>query len=551
MLDLRARTLPTYTANTLDILSSKLGTALPIGISQILEQIGATGLQSLYETGSHKWSLSENSAAAIKVSEKIIRSREPGLLWLETKGLIDLSLLNGTSIPLGSFASISGGYKFNTQVNIRRYEPYFCPSGSLPKGASLGNALQLPIKAALAAELPAGSEFEISAEVKGAFRLSCYLGLQNSEKTALTLLTRKLPEPGKVSVSFIRDHENENSIGYKQENDGLPTSFLGRIGRQVLNYFDWLKWFGSALFIFEAGKQNHTNAFTRFEFDLSNPEHAQAFEDIFFKCSTDKAIKLGLGKSGTENKSGYSFGSNFELADWKLRFFGISESEKRTEIGTQVYQCFNSTREYISYWFSKVKLAWEWKSLEGPNQRSKEASCHLNLDTPHASVFFELTEALRISVLEDAKQTFWDSFGTEVHADIQLTHTGIRKIQLSSFKEAFYAYLDRNGPLIKDFEAAYQYGQLLNKSWLTRWWYSGQMKDLENKHPELAGLRTEIGDAYWFGRNTHPFKGSLKRFSDTECIAAIMRLAGSENVIIEDLSISRPGMSITVPKQPA
>ncbi len=550
MLDLKARTLPTHTANTLDILSSKLGSSLPIGISQILDQIGATGLQSLYETGSHKWNLSEHSAATVKLSEQIIRDKEPGLVWLETKGQVDLSLLNSASIPLGSLSCVSAGYRFDTQVNIRRREPYHSPSGSLPKGACIEHAIQLPVTAALASELPVGSEFELSALGTGAFRLSYYLGVQNSEKTSLTLLTRKLPEPGKVSVKFTRGYQSENSIGYKKESDTPDISVLGRIGRQILSYFGWLKWFGSAFFIFEAGKQNQTDSFTQFEFDLSNPEHAEAFEDIFFKCSTGKAIELGLGESGTENESGYSFGSGFELADWNLSFFRVRESEKQTQIGTQIYQHFHTAQEYLSSWFSKARLAWEWKSIEGPDKRSKDASCRLNLDTSNASDFFEITQALGIPVLENARQTFLDNFGTEVHVDVQLTHEGIRKIQLSSFKEAFYAYLNENGSLIKDFEAAYQYGQLLNKPWLIRWWYGSEIKSLENKHPELSRLSTEIQTAYWFGRNTHPFKGSLKRFSNTECIAAIMRLAGSENVIIEDLSIARPGMSMATPKLP-
>lgn len=522
--------LPTFTPKSVN---THVANALELFNSEV-------GLVGRHLIGLDKLDLPFSNIATVKFTEKIspagdreilkdpirkkcdtlYRESKKNIIWVETTGQVDFK---NTFLVTG-------------QVRLRRLEPYESPSGLLPKWVSIGNSIQIPCLAALAKTMAPGSEFELQGEGRLNLKFEAEAEIQATGKKNISLLIQKLPQENRVMVKLSTSKGLEGSLGYKCSYD--PAWSFGAIGKYILEKLDFLKWSHPASSIFEAKRQDNNRIFKQYILDLSQPEQAKAYEELFRHFPT-KEPSIAEEQEGESHETSYDINAFFALGETQLTLLKVSEIEKVSRLNQIKYQESKSIREYLSKWFSKMSVIWEWISLDDPIKKINRSYCHLTFDSPYASDFFDITDSLHIPVLKEAREILETYPKTDFHADIFFKDAGIKNIQQSSFDQGLEAYLGEKPP-----ELAKRYGEIQNKWFFTRWYFLRERSRLEAQDPWLYAHRQEITQAYLFAQKTQPFKGSLNRFSDMKSIVSLMKLAGLQEAIIHELSIIGPGMGL-------
>lgn len=554
---LQPRFVNTQLGNALEIFNSEWAAGVDLGTSHLLKQTGLLPLESLYQRGKSQFELPLGVMSMIQFAEKIwpVASREiikdpikkkceqlykeanKNIIWVETSGQADLGKSIKTKVPIGVYATGQSAFEFLGQIRMRRLEPYESPSGLLPKWVSLGNTVQVPCTASLAKNMPPGSEFELVGEGRLDLKFEIQAGLYGRKKKNLSLLVQKLPQEGKVLVKLSQCNSLEGSLAYKYYYDFKWS--LGTLCQYVFEKLGLSKWTRPVSGIFEAKRQDNQSVFKQYVLDLSNTEQARAYEDLIGRFSIEKAEAVTQKQAGGNHETSYEINASANLADTVLNLFKVSESEKKSFLNQINYQESRSVREYISKWFSKISIIWEWVLLEDPVKKSSQSYCHLTFDSPYASDFFDVADSLKIPVLKEAREILSTYPKTNFHADIFFTDTGIKNIQKSSFEQAFESYLGLSG-----LKGAQRYGEIQNKWFFTRWYFFKEKQKLEQENPWLGEHRVEILKAYQFAKKMQPFKGSLKRFSDMKSVVSLMKLADPKETLIHELSLVGPGMGL-------
>ncbi len=556
------RSVPHNLANALEVFNSDFGPALGVTTSHILKEAGLDRLEGFYQRGQGKFNLPLGAVAGVKFTERIIpagdreilkddirkncdglyKKANKSIIWVETSGQTDLSKLAKTKLPIGRYATGQSAFELTGQVRLRRLEPYESPSGALPKGVSLGHAIQIPYTAALARAMPPGSEFELSGEGRVSLKFEAQAGFQAIGKKTLSLCAQKLPQDDKILVKLVGSRGFEGTLGYKYKYD--PRLSFGAMGQYVFENLGFMRWTHPASGVVEAKREDNRRAIRQYVFDLSNAEHAAAYEDLFRHFSTEKADQITQKKIGNETETSYDINASANIGDIALTLYHTSESQKISRSNSVDYQESKSIYEHVSKWFSKISVVWEWIALTDPQKKSSKSYCHLTFNSPYASDFFDITDSLKIPILTEAREILTAYPKTEFHADIFFTDMGIQNIQKSSFEQAFEADLGETPP-----PEARRYGEILNKWFFTRWFFTREKHHLESQNPWLKENSARIARAYAFAKKTQPFKGSLRRFSDMKSITSLMKLARPEETIIHELSVIGPGISLYNPDE--
>lgn len=545
-------------ANAHELLSSNPIPGMDLGASYFLKRFGFDKLDSFYQRGQGKFDFLFGSLLSGKFSERILpagdrevlknevqkkcdelyRLSGKNIIWVETTGQADLTKTNKSKMRLSTFASSTSPFEVSGIFRIRKLEPYESPSGVLPKGVSLGRTLQVPCNAALAAAMAPGSIFEVTCEGQANLKLENPLGVKAIRKQNISLKIQKLPQKNKVIVRVITGKGFEGNLNYQQHYN--PSWSFGSLGQSLMEGLGLLSWFRPSSATAEAKRLSNERHIKQYTLDLSNKEQAQAYEEIFRKFSIQKAEALEQKQNGIQTEAGYELNASAMIGDTPITFYRILESEKNTDFAQIQYQESKTITETISKWFKKVSITWEWISFKNPTSENRQQSyCHLTYHSPHASDFFYITDSLGIDILQDARVILANYHKTEFHADIFLTNMGIKNIQSSSFREAFETYSGLSGE-----PHAIRYAQLQNKYFFSRLFHYREINELEKLNPSLKDSRNILAKAYAFASKVQPFKGSLKRFSDTQSIVSLMKLAKPGESIIHELSLMGPGIAL-------
>jgi hypothetical protein len=494
-----------------------LGTEARLVTSYGLRQLGLNRLDAFVQNGQSRFNLPFVSVGGVKFSERTVpcplSQQESNVIWVETSGLLETG-----SSPQSQFG-------FSGQIRFKRIEPYRSPSGSLPLGGSLKNALQFPITAKLASDMPAGSKLELS----GNSGLNIYQ--QGAGKT-LSLVIQKLPGANQIAVEVAHGEHYTGGLGYQYAYH--PQLEFGAFGQYILDKLNLLQWFAPISGGIKAQKQQTNKTIKQAVFDLSNPQQAQAYESLFTQLTLSDTEVF----AATESESSYDIDASAAIGDIPVTFLHIAESEKTTHQASAEFQETKSIYERMSKWFSKFSVIWEWIS------NSRNSFSHLTFDSPYASDFFDITDSLKIPVLTQAREILIASPETKFHADIFFTESGMKKIQSCSFDQAFEAYLGESSSTDTK-----RYGEIQNKWFFTRWYFLFERWDLEKANPDFLKNADRIAAAYAFAGKIHPFKGSLGRFSDMKSIATLMKLAGPTGTKIHELSVIGPGIALSTPDE--
>lgn len=556
------RSVNTNLANAFELLDPTPVPGLSAGISHFLKEMGLDKLDSFYQKGQTQFALPLGIISNAKFTEKTIpagdreilkdevrkkcdelyRKSNKSIVWVDTSGAVDLSKAAGSKIPIGAYATGKSAFEFSGQLRLRRLEPYESPSGVLPRGISFGNSIRVPYTAFLARAMPPGSEFEISGEGSLNLTFEVQAAFKTSSKKTLSLLAQKLPQADKILVKLIDSGSLEGSLGYKYRYD--PRLSFGVMGQYILETLGFMRWTRQTSGFMEGKRQDSKRLIKQYVFDLSIPEQAQAYEDLFLRFSITKAEELAQKEIGNESETSYELNACTTIGGTPITLYHVSESEKFAYSSSVNYHESKSVYERISKWFSRFSIVWEWISLNDNKNKSSKSYCHLTFDSPYASDFFDVTDSLKIQMLSEAREILTNYPKTEFHADIFFTDTGVQNIQKSSFDEAFEAYLDK----VPTAEIK-RYGEIQNKWFFTRWFFWREISRLENQNTGLKEIKTQIVEAYAFAKKTQPFKGSLKRFSDMKSIVSLMKLAKPEETIIHELSLTGPGIHLSNPDE--
>ncbi|MEI6805613.1 MAG: hypothetical protein WCK49_03790 [Myxococcaceae bacterium] len=551
-LSVSPRSVQTRLANTLEIFNSNFVPAFDVSLSNFLKEQKLDFLESIYKGKNKSLKLTERVIPAgdrsllkneiRKKCDELYRKAHKNVIWVETTGLVDLSHTSKKSIPLGVYATGQSGLGFSGQLRLRRLEPYDSPSGSLPRGVSAGHAMQIPCTAALAKIMPAGSEFEFSGEGGFTLNFDITAELKATGKKIISIITQKLPQTDKIVVKLINSSGLERGLGYKYRYD--PKWIFGAIAEYLLDNFGFMRWTHPTAANLEAKQQKNKSLIHQYVLDLSVPDQAKAYEDLFMRFSTKKAEEFAQKETGKESEVSYDINASASIGDTPLTLYHVSESEKTTESSSVDYKETKSIYEHISKWCSKLSVAWELISFKDKQKEFSQSYCHLTFNSPYASDFFELIDSLGISVLKEARDILSANPKTEIHADIFFTDAGIKNIQKSTPEQAFEAY----SGLILTPEAK-RYGEIQNKWFFTRCFFIFESKRLEQQTPWFKEKSSVIAHAFAFSKKTLPFQGSLKRFSDMKSIVSLMKLADPIEMIIHELSITGPGLSVFNPDE--
>ncbi|MES2503443.1 MAG: hypothetical protein V4534_01055 [Myxococcota bacterium] len=556
-------------SNALEIFDRAYGPGMDIVGAHLLRQAGLSKIQSALEEGQTRIDLPFAIRSDLKFSDRIYpagdrlilkdavkkacdtyyRQANRKIIWLETNGRVKLSKDKQTSIPLGLYAEGQVGFSLSNEVRLRKLEPYESASGELAKGASFLQSIQIPYTAQLARSMPPGSEFELSEEARAKFSLELPAGVQASKTRCASIFAQKLLSPNKIMVKLTTSSGNEGGLGYEYRNERRLSFCIFQTITHVVGLDRFFSWIASAHAVAAAKRTNQQNHIKQYVFDLSKAEEAQAYDDIFLKFSTERADKIARKQVSEETETSYDFNAAGGIGDSNVTFFHKMESAKESYLSDNHYQKSTSLREHFSKWFSKMSIMWEWMSLDNPNKSLNKSYCHVTVDSPNATDFFELTEALEIPLLNDAKEILLSDPATNIHIDVYFSEKGIQNIQNSSMIEDFGSYLTKQLPIGTDQATALRYGEILNKSIFTRWFFSRERGRMEKANPILISHKTRIREAYAFAKKTNPFKGSLGRFSDIRSIVALMRVAGLKETIVHELSISNPSIGLFNPDE--
>lgn len=451
----------------------------------------------------------------VKFSEKIVPSPtgrpEQNIIWVETSGSLEAG--PGQQSKFG----------FSGQIRFKRVEPYESPSGTLPPGGSLSNTIQFPITSALALAMPAGSRLELS----GAGALNAY---QQSAGETLSLVIQKLADGDKIAAELTGGQSYTGSLGYQYQYD--PQVELGSIGQYILEKLGMASWLAPLSGGIKAQKQQTEKTIKRVVFDLSDPQESQAYENLFTQLSLAKAENF------TESESFYDIDASATIANTPFTFYHVSETQKTTYSASESYQESKSIYERLSKWFSKLSVVWEWVS------NNLNSYCHLTYQSPYTSDFFDIADSFQIPVSAQVREILNTSPKAQFQADIFFTKAGIKKIQSTTFDQAFGAYGGQ--PVSTD---AKRYGEIQNKHFFTRWYFIFERQELEKRNPDFEKDSSHIADAYVFAEKMQPFNESFGRFSDMKSIAALMKLAGPSETKIHELSIAGPGIRLFAPDE--
>lgn len=529
------RRLPTSAIDTLELLNSQTSGLARQGILEILHSNGFEKLSSFCGGHQTRWTLPHRVELKAHMTEKKLPKKRAyikgNVVWVESKGRLDLNK-----------SSQKKGFKFIKSIEVRTVEPQ---RSSLAK---------LPTNSELAIAMAPHAEFEISGDAEIGFSVEYAAEARVGRKTNLSILTRKLEAPNQVLVQLKDTLGSKASVGYyyQQQQDPSTSSlaqFFGRIWHFLVDKFEFLTWLSRSSANAEIKKESQNRTIRQYVLDLSIPEHAQAYDEIFSRFSMTKVESVATKQEILEKESSYDFNIGGTLGDDEFRLVYSSESEKESVSKTRRYLQSTSIQEHLSKWWSKISVAWEWVSLDNLRNKTSRSYCHLKFESPNVTQFFALTNALEIFLVDEAKEVFKSDPESTVQLELFYTEAGIKKIQNVSFREAFKAYLGEEAGLIINCEAAKRYGEILNKSFMTRWFFAGELSELEERYPGLAKISDKLAEAYSFAKNLGPFKGSLRRFSDCESIIALTRMAGRDNLMVHELSITGQGMSLVAPDE--
>jgi hypothetical protein len=331
----------------------------------------------------------------------------------------------------------------------------------------------------------------------------------------------------------------------------------------------------------------------RFVFDLSKPECALAYDQIFRQLSTKDATRLskipgsGVKAQGSdeyENSSttkGIAHCADTEILSYlsasECRVGQITREQKR-----QIAYRESKYSRATSNWFSGVKsILWESVSVE------ENSYYHLNFhkrqmvhDDRAVDDFLSFCSALGISADNRSISGFARALCAreemDSDVDIYFTDEGVQRLNACTFEEAVRAHLDiqakfnlglkgmKTNPNGPSYRVAQRYNALSSRWPLIRWFHHKALASLEGIYKKVWGRDIQVDanairEATQFAKrmaamddkSSHKsvkdffaYLGRNTGFDFMKTIAAMAQIAGQDQTLIHQASISGGGLSI-------
>ena len=466
----------------------RLEMGLQYGLDVFFKKAGLDSVQKILDSGKTQLELPCGALAKGQCSQKIYRTGDRQILsndvrrlceadlrkervdfiWVETNVSAELSDAQQAERSLLGRGTLSGACNLLSELRYRRLEPYASLGGQLPKGAVLSNAALVPVTADLAIQMPKGAEFEITGNVgvnaKPEFcfsipfmlgRLSSFvkthLGLSGGLQKGISIYVQKLMSENQVLVKISKRAEKsaacEASLGTSGSFPIQETPLWSKIKFVLdkLGFTPLLKWLCSLFSSSSSSSMNYKNEnydVESYVLDLSEEEHRKQYESIFKKISSTPSELVPVQRISNQEKS-FSYGGDIDWSLTKVLLMKSLQSEKEGKInkeGSQssIYRESKFEKEY-SGWFSGAKsIRWESVSVvDGQSGEKKEyyhlLFHHLDRITEHKEIddLLGFMASLGINPSEDVKKlfdVFSDRDDAETHVDLYFTKEGVKRI---------------------------------------------------------------------------------------------------------------------------
>lgn len=508
-------------------MDTNLGAGVRLAFFRGLKEIGLGFVESVYDNAGGDFELPAGTALALKYEEK---TYEPGsryvkedpvrkacdeafrrdgrdVIWVESEGIAEIGGGTGGTLPIGTYADVSANLGVSGLIRYRRFEPFESASGTLMKGQSLANAVNIPITASLARRMPPGGEFEFTSQrdISVSPQISTPIGLKNENGNlgASATLAGKHSLKGETSISVQRLPFGEEVLvkiakGNSTSTDLAATLKAGlnlkkdayekwpELGRGFLKYVldrlglpdtpKFVKQFLQSKIQFKSRKEERKTEIARYVFDLSKPNARKAYENIFCRlslASTQALIEQKDASVRTQSASESTVmrekGGAALLGLTKVLLLSALQAEREGKVSADgrkdvIYRDCKFEKTYVNWFHGEQKIKWEAVTVDGSNENSKQSYFHLlysNADrlTEEKEIehFLRFAKALGIrteqSRLENnpdagrIAKILADRDDTQTRVDIYFTGEGIERLATSGREKAMKAYLEADADL--------------------------------------------------------------------------------------------------------
>lgn len=335
----------------------------------------------------------------------------------------------------------------------------------------------------------------------------------------------------------------------------------------------------------------------RYVFDLSKPGARQAYDEIFTRFSLKKTKALieandpciRAQKAG-EKMSIFEKGVAARIGDTKVYLLSALSAEREGNVSIDgrasvLYRDCKFEKNYVNWIWGEQKIKWEAVSVDN-TKTSPQSYFHLaysNRDRvtqqSQIELFLRFARSLGIRTKlvadsgeiepEQLAKVLADRDDTETRVDVYFTNEGVGRIAKASKEECVKAYLEADVELSQAktapvSEILQRFLQISQMWFFVRVFYWGEMSRLREEYAQRVpgrGIDADakiLSEASEFAENvtkmagqdeksTRDFFMKLAKASGFEYmrkIAALTKLATTEESILHELSISGGGLTL-------